>query len=576
MMSSSRKYSTTPDPGQTGYPGGVRYIIGNEGCERFSFYGMKSILQVHITGLFVAQSVGQAEQNAQEMVHLFVAGVYAFPMLGAIISDRLLGKYRTILWLSGIYCLGHFVLAIAENSIQGMWIGLGLIAIGSGGIKPCVSAHVGDQFGKGNWHYLAKVFQGFYFVINFGSFFATLLIPYIRVWEQRHLDWSFDVGGYEFHTSIAFGLPGLLMLIATVLFWMGRHQFVHVPPQPGGRLGLLDVINSSLLFTGLIAFPMFCWGVPYLSTFTFWSILAVSVTAGLSLFLWRQRIEQDDGFLAILSHAALSWSKGQTTIARRRLPPDIASTSIRNHWFFAASVEKFGEQKTAGPLAVIRVVSVFLLVSVFWALFDQHASSWVRQAQQMELNVILFSYHGKLLPSQISALNPLMVMALIPLNNFVFYPCAERCGVVLTPLRKMTLGMFIASLAFVVVALLQTWIDTAASENVKISVLWQFFPYLIMTQSEVMVSITGLEFAYTQAPRRMKSTVMGFWLLSVALGNKLVAVITRINDLELNQSFWLFAGLMALAALLFGVRASFYTYRDFMQSHSVAPGQESP
>ena len=83
-----------------------------------------------------------------------------------------------------------------------------------------------------------------------------------------------------------------------------------------------------------------------------------------------------------------------------------------------------------------------------------------------------------------------------------------------------------------------------------------------------MISITGLEFAYTQAPPRMKSTIMGFWLLTVALGNKLVAVITRVTDMELNHLFWLFAGLMALAAILFGIRASLYTYQDFTQNGS--------
>jgi POT family proton-dependent oligopeptide transporter len=107
---------------------------------------MKSILQVHITALFVLQALQQttAEEHAQEMVHLFVAASYAFPMIGAIISDRLIGKYHTIIWLSLVYCLGHLVLALGENSITGMWIGLSLIAVGTGGIKPCVSANVGD------------------------------------------------------------------------------------------------------------------------------------------------------------------------------------------------------------------------------------------------------------------------------------------------------------------------------------------------------------------------------------------------------------------------------------------------
>ena len=146
-------------------PPGIPYIVGNEGAERFSFYGMKAILKIYLIALFV-QFVDESHgvpgdrwprptARSTEIVHLFVAGVYAFPLIGAIIADRLLGKYRTILWVSLIYCAGHAVLAVAgrlgamsefDAAELSMYLGLGLIAIGSGGIKPCVSANVGDQF----------------------------------------------------------------------------------------------------------------------------------------------------------------------------------------------------------------------------------------------------------------------------------------------------------------------------------------------------------------------------------------------------------------------------------------------
>jgi POT family proton-dependent oligopeptide transporter len=562
----SRKYLTAPDPNQRGWPAGVPYIIGNEGCERFSFYGMKSILQVHLTALFVVQGLQSqaAEERGQELVHLFVAGVYAFPIIGAIVSDRLLGKYRTIVGLSLVYCLGHFVLAVAENTLQGMVVGLTLIAIGSGGIKPCVSANVGDQFGAGNWHLVAKIFQAFYFIINFGSFFATLAIPAIRAWEQEHLHWSMTIAGHEFVTSLAFGLPGLLMLIATIMFWMGRNLFVHVPPSPGGELGLLDTLSGSMLFVGLIGLPLFFWD--HLSLPVLLASAAGSTAAGFAIFLVRQRIQQDNGFLAVLIYSVGAWISGENDRARSQVAADVPDDSIRRHWLFAAAAQKFDDITAEGPPAVLKIISVFLLVSVFWSLFDQHASSWVRQAMQMDLEVRWGSRTlVTLLPSQISALNPLIVMLLIPFNNFVFYPWIDRILFRITPLRKMTVGMFTASLAFVSVALFQRWIDTAAASGGKVPVLWQFVPYLIMTQAEVMVSITGLEFAYTQAPKRMKSTIMGFWQLTVTLGNILVALITKLPDLPLQKFFWLFAGLMALAAAIFGVRAMFYRYKDYTQ-----------
>ncbi len=569
------KYLTAPDPNETGWPKGVKYIIGNEGCERFSFYGMKSILQVHLTTLFVAGGMYEqlGEENAQEMVHLFVAGVYAFPMIGAIIADRLLGKYHTILWLSLVYCLGHLVLSIGENSIGGMAIGLGLIAVGSGGIKPCVSAHVGDQFGKGNWNLVGRVFQAFYFIINFGSFFATLMIPFIRsnpdkIWILRDYP--------EYATSVAFAIPGILMFLATIAFWMGRKVFVHVPANPGGKVGLLDSISATLLFMGFIGLPLFGWGVLSFSTNV---VLTVSsILIGLWVFEERQSIEQDDGFLAVMFHAVEALMKGDNRKTISSLSSDVAADSIHRHWFFSSAAKRFGEEAAEGPRAVLRIISVFFLISVFWALFDQHASSWVRQAQRMDLDLVLpwstTNAEGvavpavlSMLPSQISALNPLMVMALIPFNTFFLYPFITKRGWEMTPLRRMTIGMIMASLAFVVVAMIQVQIN--AGEGLKefntVHVLWQFFPYLIMTQAEVMVSITGLEFAYTQAPTRMKSTIMGFWLLSVSLGNKLTAVVTKLPDMDLLTSFWAFAGLMAVAAVLFGIRAAFYKYRYYTQ-----------
>jgi POT family proton-dependent oligopeptide transporter len=595
------KYLTAPDHRATGWPKGVPYIIGNEGCERFSYYGMRSILQVHLTSLYVAEMARAAAadkvadnaatavlaaEHAQEVVHLFFAGVYAFPMIGAIIADRLLGKYRTILWLSWVYCLGHLVLSIAENTLTGMFVGLALVAIGSGGIKPCVSANVGDQFGQGNWHLVEKVFQAFYFIINFGSFFATLAIPAIRAWEVKHLDWSIHIGDHEFKTSLAFALPGVLMLIATVFFWAGRKVFVHVPPNPGGRLGLIDTVSSTLLFMGFIGMPMFFWNWP--TPWAFWLIVAVSIAAGLFLFAIRQHQQQDDGFLAVLLYSVMAWFRGENSQARRAVPGAVPADSIQRHWLYAGAAKRFGELTAEGPRAVLKIISVFLLVSVFWALFDQHASSWIRQAQQMDLRVNLAGWKFSLDPSQIAAANPFMIMLLIPLNNYLFFPLFENLGLRVTPLRKMSLGMFIASLAFVVVAIVQQWIDTRAVTGEKVSVLWQMLPYLIMTQAEVMISITGLEFAYTQAPKRMKSTIMGFWLLAISLGNILVAFVTKLPHMKnlpewlqrfsqrlvfeegsagsaLQQFFWLFAALMAAAAVIFSVRAMFYRYKDYTQ-----------
>ncbi|PYL02410.1 MAG: MFS transporter, partial [Verrucomicrobia bacterium] len=151
------KYLTSP-PNLTGMPPGVPYIIGNEAAERFSYYGMKSVLTVFMAHYILNQSGVLAPMSSNEAymyTHYFVFGVYFLPILGAIIADGLFGKYWTILSLSLVYCLGNLTLAcmatswgVAIGQRTMLAIGLFLICLGAGGIKPCVSANVGDQFGE--------------------------------------------------------------------------------------------------------------------------------------------------------------------------------------------------------------------------------------------------------------------------------------------------------------------------------------------------------------------------------------------------------------------------------------------
>ena len=209
-------------------PPGIGYIVGNEAAERFSFYGMRAILYVFMTEHLKDATGADAfmsTEDATEARALFTSALYFLPLVGGLVADALLGKYLTIMLLSVIYCLGHLVLAVTlEPTLTGgliepkygLFAGLGLIAIGGGFIKSCVSAHVGDQFGKRNSNLLGRVYSWFYFSINLGSTVSTLLTPVLLAWKGP---------------DVAFGVPGVLMLIATVAFWLGRHKYAHVPPK---------------------------------------------------------------------------------------------------------------------------------------------------------------------------------------------------------------------------------------------------------------------------------------------------------------------------------------------------------
>jgi POT family proton-dependent oligopeptide transporter len=393
-----------------------------------------------------------AVPDAKAWFHYFVMANYLTPLVGGWIADRFWGRYRTILWISFAYVAGHATLALWETP-AGLLVGCSLIAIGAGGIKPCVSAFVGDQFGPGQESLMNRVYGWFYWSINLGSFAA-----YITVSELMRTRGP----------AIAFALPGVLMAIALVVFWAGTRHYVMTPPSG----------------------------------------------------------PNPHGFLAVVRHALDKLGTG----------------SPGQHWLDVAR-DRHPEEAVEGAKAVFRLMGVFAAVSLFWALFDQKGSTWVIQTKQLDR--VILGWEPS--PAAFQVFNPLLVMTLIPLFTWVVFPALERRGVRLTPLRKMTAGMFLTAASFGVAAILQTFVDAGGTPNV----LWQFPQYLLLTTGEVLVSVTGLEFAYTQAPRALRSTIMSIWFLAVAVGNLITAVLSKMVRLEGAWNFWLYAGLMVLAAFAF-------------------------
>jgi POT family proton-dependent oligopeptide transporter len=220
------------------------------------------------------------------------------------------------------------------------------------------------------------------------------------------------------------------------------------------------------------------------------------------------------------------------------------------HWLDGAR-DAHPQEAVDGAKAVFRIVGVFAAVSLFWALFDQKGSSWVIQARQLD-RVVLGAERS---PALFQVFNPFFVMTLIPLFTWAVFPALERRGVSLTPLRKMTVGMFLTAASFGAAAILQTIVDRGGAPP---SVMWQLLQYVLLTSGEVLVSVTGLEFSYSQAPRSMRSTIMSLWLLAVAVGNLITAVISKAVKLEGAAYFWLFAGLMLAAAFAFRAVARRY------------------
>jgi POT family proton-dependent oligopeptide transporter len=173
-----------------------------------------------------------------------------------------------------------------------------------------------------------------------------------------------------------------------------------------------------------------------------------------------------------------------------------------------------------------------------------------------------------LLAAQVQTANPILILIFIPLVNYVIYPLINSVFT-LTPLRKIGIGLFITALSFVVIVWIQGWIDAGLRPHIN----WQFLAYIVLTLGEAMVSITGLEFSYTQAPNTMKSSVMALWLLTVASGELFVGLVNKwilgagaAHKISDYQYFTFFTWLMFGAAVVFVIVACFYKGRTYLQT----------
>jgi len=437
------------------FPSSTPFIVGNEAAERFSFYGMKALLTT-----FLIQQFAYSEASANEVTHLFITGAYLFSFLGGMLADWFLGKYKTILYLSLIYCVGHACLAVFDMNPSGFLFGIFLIALGAGGIKPCVSANVGDQFTEENKDLIPKLYDIFYFSINVGATVSMLITP----WLMK-----------TFGPAIAFGVPGILMGLASLIFFAGRKKYVMLPPTGFPKATFLGINYYAIRNLGKVP-------------------------------------------------EAKSWLDN--------------------------ALGKYSAEQVDNTKAVWKIIGVFTFIPLFWALYDQNGSEWVIQATKMNTDFLGMSW----LPEQIQSINGILILLFIPLFSAVIYPALEKLGIRITPLRKIGTGFILTAVSFAIISYIQLMID----EGQKPVIAWQILAYTILTAAEVMVSITGLEYAYTRAPAAMKSTIMAIWFLTVAIGNYLVTLINGniasggfLAGLEGASYFLFFTGLMTATSLIF-------------------------
>ena len=593
---SKMPWRSKPDD-TTGMPKGIPYIIGNELAERFSFYGMRGILTVFMTAHLLDRAGNQdfmSQEEAKAVYHLFVAIAYFFPIVGAIIADVFWGKYKTILLISLMYCVGHGMLALMDlGPVLGLWdmkpfmyVGLLCIAVGAGGIKSCVSAHVGDQFGKGNKHLLTQIFNWFYFSINVGAATSSLLTPIFLA---------------EFGPWLAFGVPGVLMALATFMFWMGRHKFIHIPPagwqqfkeetfSPEGKRAMINLAPLFLVFV-----PMF-W-VIFDQTGSAWVLQADKMDRQLGILWLPSQIQAVNPLLILIGIPLFTYGvyplmgkffnptplrkigiglmlTAAAFVISGAIETKIESRQIQDsQGFFNQMVtqldgmapEALAASSGEGKDGELAVWSRSAMAAADVGGVDRKALAELLGMGEAELEAQLKD-GGMLTPDQI---------------RVVFEQLAVE-GVGDTP-KVLNAAVSAAR----VLGEDHGWDEETI--NGKLSempnVLWQFIAYIILTSAEIMVSIVCLEFAYTQAPKKMKSFIMGVFFLGVFAGNLFTAgvnfILTLTEDAEGNTPlvganyYWFFAGLMLLVAFLYIPFALNYKGQTYIQGEDEEDADEA-
>ncbi|KAJ6238840.1 solute carrier family 15 member 4 [Anaeramoeba flamelloides] len=493
------------DKGEFEFPKGFYYTLATEFAERFVHYSMRAILVIFLK----SEIMGYTDREAIEIYHGWIAVTYFLPLLGAAIAENWIGKYKTILYFSfWMYGFGCVLLTLCARFASKflLYLSLSMIACGCACIKPNVSSFLSDQLKKSNEHVLNRVYSLFYMMVNVGSILSMLITPSIQKYCSFWL---------------AFLISAVLMFSAVAVFRLGKRHYTLLPVKKG-------------------LIPKFC------------SVIKRAIVN-------RRRVKQSGKYHP--KRHWLDWAKiGDLDAGEEECSSILHSSGSTN---FKDSQEQINEWNgfVLDVKVFIHALQIFFPLAVFWALQHQTASTWVIQAEEMDLRIKIGKINFTISPAQVIILNPILLQIMIPIFSRIVYPYLRKRGIHFTPLQRVCFGLIWASLSFVAAGILQQKIDEANES--KLYWTWQIPQYVLLVISETFVAVTGLELAISQSPKSTKSLMMSVWGVTIGLGNILVSVVEEINFFtKTRDQFFFFAALMILFFFIYIFVAYNYTYSD--------------
>lgn len=650
------------------YPKSVGFIISNEFCERFNYYGMRTILV-----LYLNRELGYSKDSSTVIFHIFTMFVYFLCILGAILADSWLGKFKTILYLSMVYVCGSVLVAIGAIPTWNLpatvftMIGLALIALGSGGIKPCVSAFGGDQFKMPEQvKQAATFFSLYYFAINSGSLISTTLTPILRE-DVRCF-------GKQECYSLAFGVPAVLMVLSIIIFVLGRPLYKIRPPagnvvvlvcktigngistffrerKTNPREHWLDHADKKydkqliadvkvLLRVLLLYVPLPIFWALFDQQGSRWTFQATRMKGdmGGGFIIKPDQMQMlnpllilifiplyDVAFYPLLNIIGIRRPLQKLTaggilagvafvisgIVELKLEttypvlPSAGEFQLRIFngvpncdYTFRTNLTDFSEitVKSMGyfeekhiPVQPINVPGYSksspdcpnLSLGGDYKFSDKTAHSFFINSKGLlhYEDEVDKPDRGNPVVRTLASVNGIKTIRWLEVsrgytaykNTTDFSPLFEFKSTEYTvsvdekEVLKTTLqqgGVYTLVIGEEFNEVYKTELFEVAEPN-SVSILLLIPQYVIMTLGEVMFSVTGIEFSYSQAPVSMKSVLQACWLLTVAFGNVIVVIIAELKIFESQAfEFFLFAGLMFVDMIIFMFLAYAYKPND--------------
>lgn len=466
------------------HPIGFWFIFWGEFAERCSYYGMRAILAV-----YMAERLGFGRANATTYNSLFIASCYFLPLIGGFLADNYFGKYRTIVWFSIPYILGHVVLGVEEPLY--LFIALCLLAMGSGVIKPNISTLMGmtyDQQRPGQDQLRSSAFSMFYMAINIGAAISQFAIPKIRT---------------NYGYSIAFLFPAILMAVAFAIFAAGKRFYAiekierrHKTPEE--RALQWKVLGRIL---GLFLLVMFFWAV----------------------------FDQASSTWVFFAYSYMDW----TVLPGFKVEPE--------------------QMQALNPVLIVLLLPA---ITYLWVVLDRRSIK-VRATDKLLLGFLLTAACMGITAVAGFLAGPSETLLAPSTNRVVTAQAAKTAEEQMPALRAGSVAAMIAAPSAPGAAVAAMIPDALSHSYVhadnKVSIWWQIIAYLVITVAEILVSVTGLELAFVAAPKTMKSFVTSLWLLTVFLGNLLInAPIARLYpEMTPGTYFLMFTGMMVAVVIIF-------------------------